>query len=128
MPKYDVIAVGSATVDVFVETHDEDVIDIRTAHSEEIYTCFELGSKILIDHLEFTTGGGGTNTAVSFKHLGLKTAYLGNIGKDINGDKILRMLKKYKIDSYNAEVLAKTGRIINVVYGHNPVEMAMPQS
>ena len=97
MPKYDVITVGSATVDVFVETNDEDVIDIKSRHSESVYTCFELGSKILINRLEFTTGGGGTNTAVSFARLGFRTAYLGNIGKDLNGDKILRMLKKNRI-------------------------------
>ncbi|MCX8147474.1 MAG: carbohydrate kinase family protein [Candidatus Woesearchaeota archaeon] len=95
---YDVITIGSATVDVFVKTSSEDLIDIKTPSSEEKFTCYPLGSKILITDLQFMTGGGGTNTAVSFSRLGLKTAYLGNIGNDANGKKVIEELKKEKVD------------------------------
>lgn len=95
---YDVITIGSATVDVFVKTTGEELIDIKTAKSEEVFTCYPLGSKILIKDLQFMTGGGGTNTAVSFSRLGLKTAYLGNIGDDANGRKIVEELEKEKVD------------------------------
>jgi len=95
---YDVITIGSATVDVFVKTSGDDLIDIKTKRSEEIFTCYPLGSKILIKDLQFMTGGGGTNTAVSFARLGLKTAYLGNIGDDANGKRIIGELKKEKAD------------------------------
>lgn len=95
---YDIITIGSATVDVFVKTASDEVIDIKTPKSEEILTCYPLGSKILIKDLQFMTGGGGTNTAVSFSRLGLKTAYLGNLGNDANGRKVIDELKKEKID------------------------------
>ncbi|MFC1733840.1 carbohydrate kinase family protein [candidate division KSB1 bacterium] len=93
---YDIITVGSATIDVFVDTHSDKVMGEKKGHS--LLTCYPLGSKILIKELKFTTGGGATNTAVSFSRLGLKAAYLGNIGNDSNGDKIIKELKKEKIN------------------------------
>src|SRR3990170_4582134 len=94
---YDVITIGSATVDVFANT-DSELIDIKTKDSEMKFLCYHTGSKILIKQLNFTTGGGGTNTAVSCSRLGLKTAYLGNVGNDENGKKIIDELKREKID------------------------------
>jgi ribokinase len=96
MAKYDVITVGSATIDVFVDT-DSELIKIRTSKGEEDLIAYPSGSKILIRNLQFFTGGGGTNTAVSLSRLGLKVAYLGKLGNDDNANKILSELKKEKI-------------------------------
>ncbi len=94
---YDIITVGSATVDVFAHTKSE-LIKIKTSSSEEDLIAYPSGSKILIKELRFTTGGGGTNTAVSLARLNHKVAYLGSLGNDENGKKILDLLKKEKID------------------------------
>jgi ribokinase len=94
---YDVITVGSSTVDVFADVESE-LIKIKTAHHEEEMIAYPCGSKILIKKLEFMTGGGGTNTSVALKRLGLKVAYLGKIGDDENSDMILNKLKSEKID------------------------------
>lgn len=94
---YDIITVGSATVDVFAHTKSK-LIKIKTSSSEEDLIAYPSGSKILIKELRFTTGGGGTNTAVSLAKLGHKTAYLGSLGNDENGKRILDLLKKEKID------------------------------
>ena len=94
---YDIITVGSATVDVFANTKSE-LIKIKTSNSEEDLIAYPSGSKILIKELRFTTGGGGTNTAVSLARLGHKVAYLGSLGNDENGKRILDLLKKEKID------------------------------
>ena len=59
---------------------------------------YPVGTKILMQDLRFETGGGGTNTAATFRKMGLKTAYLGHIGLDENGDRIINQLKKSKID------------------------------
>lgn len=97
---FDVIAVGSNTLDVFVKT-DVDVIHkhhkSKKQKSDEVCIAYPIGQKILIQHLDFQVGGGGTNTAVSFARLGLKTAYLGKIGKDENGIKVFNLLEKEKI-------------------------------
>ena len=94
---YDIITVGSATVDAFANTESE-LIKIKTSNSEEELIAYPSGSKILIKELRFTTGGGGTNTAVSLARLGHKVGYLGSLGNDENGRKILDLLKKEKID------------------------------
>tara|TARA_Y100000031_G_scaffold155839_1_gene207948 strand:- start:233 stop:1210 length:978 start_codon:yes stop_codon:yes gene_type:complete len=93
---YDIITLGSATVDVYANT-DAEIIDIRTKNSFQELLAYPMGSKILINKLDFFIGGGGTNTAVSFSRLGLKTAYLGKIGKDETGTRITNLLKKEKI-------------------------------
>ncbi|MBU3942289.1 MAG: carbohydrate kinase family protein [Nanoarchaeota archaeon] len=94
---YDIVTVGSATVDVFANTESK-LIKIKTSNSEEELIAYPSGSKILIKELRFTTGGGGTNTAVSLARLGHKVAYLGSLGNDENGKIIIDLLKKEKID------------------------------
>lgn len=94
---YDIISVGSNTVDVFAET-DSELVKIKTRTTTEELLAYPLGAKILITKLEFMIGGGGTNTAVSFARLGFKTAYLGKIGKDENGLKVFKMLKEENIE------------------------------
>ena len=94
---YDVITVGSNTVDVFAKT-DSELIEIKTRASTEELLAYPLGTKILISGLEFMIGGGGTNTAVAFSRLGFKTAYLGKIGQDENGLKVFKLLKDENID------------------------------
>ena len=89
---YDVITVGSNTLDVFAKT-DSELIEIKTKNFTEELLAYPLGSKILIKELDFMIGGGGTNTAVAFSRLGLKTGYLGKIGKDENGLKIFNNMK-----------------------------------
>lgn len=94
---YDVVAIGSATVDQFADT-DSELIRIDTPTTHERLIAFPLGSKILVKQLTLSTGGGGTNCAVSFARLGLKTAYLGKIGDDGNGDFVMRKLADEQID------------------------------
>lgn len=94
---FDIVTIGSATVDHFADT-DSEVIKIDTRHSHEELIAFPLGSKLLINELKTTVGGGGTNTAVAFSHLGLKTGYLGKLGEDAAGDYVLDLLKREHIE------------------------------
>lgn len=95
---YDVITVGSATLDVFAKTHFSELIKIIDPKGETDLLAFPSGTKILIDEIEFTTGGGGTNTAVALSRLGHKVAFLGKLGEGTNSDFIHKNLKKEKID------------------------------
>ena len=95
---YDVITVGSATVDVFAKTHFSELIKIIDPKGEIDLLAFPSGSKILVEDLEFTTGGGGTNTAVCLSRLGHKVAFLGKLGQGTNSDFIHKNLVKEKID------------------------------
>ena len=97
---FDVICVGSSTVDVFAKTKYSELIKIMDNNKkEEELLAYPVGGKILVDELDFTTGGGGTNVAVSFSKMGLKSAYLGCMGKGGNSEIVLEALKKFKVNT-----------------------------
>ncbi len=91
---FDVITVGSAAVDLFVKTKSKYRI-LKTKREHDI--CYPIGSKILIDELYHGSGGGGTNTAVAFSRLGLRTGWVGTLGKGINSNWLLDELKREKV-------------------------------
>jgi ribokinase len=95
---YDVITFGSATVDIFAQTKSK-LIKIMDSNSETDLLAFSTGSKLLIDELGYTLGGGGTNTAAAFSSLGLKVAFIGKVGSGFNGKLIMHHLKKNEIDT-----------------------------
>ncbi|MEK6850408.1 MAG: carbohydrate kinase family protein [Nanoarchaeota archaeon] len=91
---YDIITLGSANIDIFVKTKQRPEIRKHFQHTDIAY---HLGDKLIIEDLEITTGGGGTNTAVAFSRLGLKTGCICVLGKDPNGQYVLNELKKEKV-------------------------------
>ncbi|MFT4282809.1 MAG: carbohydrate kinase family protein [Candidatus Woesearchaeota archaeon] len=84
------------------------MVDGKKTLVEDESLVYPIGEKIIIDHLDFQIGGGGTNTAVAFSRLGFKTGYLGKIGHDDNGLKVYNLLKEEKIEFLGA-VGDKTG-------------------
>lgn len=97
--KFNVVCFGSATFDTFVKARfkeDKNNLIIR------------FGSKLLMEDLYFDIGGGGTNTAVAFSRLGLKTGYIGKVGNDANAEKILDILKREKVVFLGRKVEEKT--------------------
>jgi ribokinase len=95
---HEVICMGSATMDCFVETEKQGATMQNVDGQDKPFITFRSGEKALIKHLQFETGGGGTNTAVCFARLGLRTAYLGNLGEDLNGEQVINKLKAEKVD------------------------------
>ncbi len=105
---FDVITCGSSTIDVFGDT-DYEVIKIKTRKYEEDHIAYPSGVKLLIKQLNFRIGGGGVNTAIALSKLGLRTAYLGNLGKDNNGDMIIKHLKKHNVEFIGTRDEHQTG-------------------
>ena len=95
--KIDVVTFGSATRDAFIRS------DGQILQSDEFTTgkglCFPMGSKISVSDLFFTVGGGGTNTAATFAKQGLKTAYVGKVGKDLAGRDVINVLESFGIET-----------------------------
>lgn len=89
---FDIISFGSNTVDIFVHTEHAELKKGKVK-----VMAYPVGAKILITGTRFTTGGGGTNTAVAFSRLGLNTAYLGAVSNDNFGQEVMKMLKQEKI-------------------------------
>ncbi|MBI4090285.1 MAG: carbohydrate kinase family protein [Candidatus Kerfeldbacteria bacterium] len=96
---YDVITVGSATRDVFMRSRHIKIIKDVTFSTGEA-ECFALGSKLDVDYILFDTGGGATNTAVGFARQGLRTAFVGRIGRaDVRGREVLRAIANEGVDT-----------------------------
>ncbi len=96
--RFDIITIGAATMDIFLRSKDFSVEKIGK-YSFRQAECVPLGSKIEIRDVTFESGGGGTNTAVSFARKGLKTATLVRVGFDAWGKDILQSLHKEKVST-----------------------------
>ena len=88
---FDIITIGGATVDVFVDTGR------KIAKGD--YIRIPIGSKNLVKNIHFDTGGGGTNVACAMSKLGFRVAIITKIGNDHNSVLILNALKKFGCDT-----------------------------
>lgn len=95
---YDVITLGSATLDAFIETDAANIVSVCSLHQKKDFMAYPYGAKIEIDKFDFKTGGGGINTATNFAALGLKTSTIVKIGDDEQSEKIIKVLKKADVD------------------------------
>jgi ribokinase len=88
---FDVISIGAATVDIFVKSNQFKV-DGQTM-------SLDYSSKNEIEQSLITSGGGATNSSVSFSRLGLKSACLSLISTDPLSEYITADLKTNQVDS-----------------------------
>ncbi|MDD5551895.1 MAG: carbohydrate kinase family protein [Candidatus Pacebacteria bacterium] len=96
---FDVITFGSATRDVFLRSDNFEEIKEEKIFLNKRGVCFNLGAKIPISEIDFFSGGGGTNSAFTFKKQGLKVSYCGKIGDDYAGKEIKNELRKNGIST-----------------------------
>lgn len=124
---FDIITVGAATRDVFLVSKEFQILS-----SERFVTgqgeCVALGSKIDVDDIQFSTGGGATNAAATFARLGFQTAIVANIGSDDAGQAVMRDLEKFGVHTelinvsskeqtaYSTLLTAKSGERSALVY------------
>jgi len=94
---YDVVTIGSAVQDVFLVSDEIQIIKskrFRTGAAE----CLSLGSKLEVNKLHISSGGGATNAAATFVNLGMTAGCCAKIGDDIAGHVIESDLKTRGID------------------------------
>lgn len=97
----DVITIGSATMDVFVESDDANIVSVYTKNKKSEFMSYPYGAKVEIEDFTSQVGGGGVNTACNFAHLGFHTGAIFKIGNDIYSDGILESFKDKNIDLSN---------------------------
>lgn len=94
MHKHDFIAIGDTVTDAFIR------LNVSSAHVEMDHgsgreICMRFGDKIPYDEVHVVAGvGNAANAAVSAARLGLKTAFVSNVGKDEQGKEILKVFAK----------------------------------
>ncbi|OGL66981.1 hypothetical protein A2856_00600 [Candidatus Uhrbacteria bacterium RIFCSPHIGHO2_01_FULL_63_20] len=90
---HDVITIGSGTRDVFLISDQFQMI--RSAKfATGIGECVSLGSKIEVEEIVHTTGGGATNAAVTFARLGFNAATVCRVGDDSAGRDVIIDLQR----------------------------------
>ena len=118
---FDIVTIGSATRDVFLRAEGFELRE-HTDSPTGIEQCFPFGSKIEVKEITFATGGGGTNTAVTFARQGLKTACICLVAGDIAGNEILAELKKEGVDTSNFQIKKDGRTAYSVVLVHPNAE------
>ena len=93
-----IVTIGSATMDVFVECDDANIVSVRKKDKTTEFMSYNYGSKIEITDFDTQVGGGGVNTAVNFANLGFETSAIFKVGDDIYSKGILDFFKTRKVN------------------------------
>lgn len=96
---FDVIAIGGATLDFFVESSKDSIMELRSLESKKEFLCLGYGDKIEIEKSSFDIGGGAVNTAVSFSKLGLSTSLLVKTGAGHIANYLLSKVRSRNVDT-----------------------------
>jgi sugar/nucleoside kinase (ribokinase family) len=94
-----VLTIGGATQDIYLHYEGADFMSITKKDNAANYMLFESGAKVEVEDILYYTGGGSTNSAVSFKRMELNTTCFCKIGDDIAGETVLEELRNEKIDT-----------------------------
>lgn len=92
------LAIGAAVQDVFL-SHSDEFKPVADKAADELFMRLELGAKADVNNINFTTGGGATNAAVTFARQGLHSQFMGTIGHDPAGQAVLNDLDKEGVDT-----------------------------
>lgn len=98
---FDVITIGSATMDVFVSCDDANIVSVSSKDKKSEFMSYPYGSKLEVADFSSNAGGGGVNTAMNFANLGLKTSAIFKIGDDVYSEGILKNFKNSNVDLSN---------------------------
>lgn len=105
MLKYDVLCLGSATVDHFLVV-------------EKPLSNIKLGDKVLITSREIHSGGGATNSAVALAKFGLKVKLLTKLGMDAEADYVQKELRRHGLKNIARYASKKKTDLAIIVSSH----------
>jgi len=99
MSEIEVVTIGSATMDVFVESDEANIVSVCAKDRNAEFMSYPYGSKIDMTSFATNIGGGGLNTAMNFANLGFKTNAIFKVGNDIYSDGIFAALKNSSVNT-----------------------------
>lgn len=98
-----ILSIGAAVQDVFL-SQSEEFVPVTDKSLHEQVLQLEMGGKADVNKIDFTTGGGATNAAVTFARQGLEAEFLGMVGEDPAAQAVLSDLDKEGVDTSNVIV------------------------
>ena len=110
-----VLTIGSATMDVFVECDDANIVSVCSKNKNSDFMSYPYGSKIDITTFSSNVGGGGVNTACNFDNLGFDTSAIFKIGEDIYSEGILDSFKNRGVKLNNIIQKADTSTGFSII-------------
>ncbi len=144
--KYDFVTIGDVMRDVFVFP-SEDEMEKPIDHSRiernlpgEKYLLFEFGDKITISDIHYDIGGTAGNVAAGLAKLGVKTGIITLVGQDNEGQEILDLFNKNKVDislakvvkgkktSFSVIISYRGERSILAFHSFKPTDFEIPQN
>lgn len=93
----DIIAIGSATRDVFLRTAFPVVAYKGTPSGKAL--VLPLGEKFGVPEAVFTVGGNAANASITFARQGLRTGVVTKVGDDAAGKEVFRILGHEGVDT-----------------------------
>ncbi len=103
-----ILTIGGSTQDIYLRYDGADYMTINQKSCESKYILLKSGDKIEVDNILYFTGGGATNSAVSFKRLGFDVSCFTKIGTDQAGQQVIDDLTSENI---NCKSIIKTKEI-----------------
>ena len=94
----EIVTIGSATLDVFIECDSANIVSVSSKTKNTEFMSFAYGSKLEVEGFTPSTGGGGINTAANFVNLGFKTSAIVKLGNDFVKKAILKKMEKLGIE------------------------------
>lgn len=125
MAKQTMLAIGSATQDVFLVGGD---IFKPSTENGKSYEHLPLGAKLELEKVVFATGGDAMNAATTFARQGLHSQFMGIMGTDPAGEAVMKVFDEEAIDTtylsqsdryvtnYSAILLAPNGERTILTY------------
>lgn len=99
-----VLTIGGAVYDIFIEYQSPETLNLHTHEINKRFLVLEEGAKVEVRNLAYRSGGGATNSAVSFQKLGYETSSFFKIGSDAQGAAIIDELNAAQV---NTELVVK---------------------
>lgn len=102
-----ILTIGSAMYDIFLQYTCKDLLTIHSLPESHLFMLLEAGKKHELQDVVCHTGGGATNSAVSFARLGFEVSSFFKIGNDASGKAILDELTANNV---NTQYVIKTDK------------------
>ena len=93
-----VLTIGGATQDLLMYYDDATMLKIISKKDDQSFLLVKEGDKVEIKSIHYATGGGATNSAVTFEKFGFAVSSFFKIGTDSAGKFITEKLMHYNIN------------------------------
>lgn len=115
-----ILTIGGATQDIFLHYEGTDFMTIAKKNMVASYMLFQSGEKKEIESIVYETGGGATNSAVTFARQGFQASCFCSIGNDQPGTALQKKLQQegIKTDFIFTHPTLPTGQSF-IINSHN---------